>query len=182
MTDTAFFSEPTLISSREEIAEICRFRVAVWAATGKLDASAFGPEGWRDPIDDDACHWIIRHESGSLAAAGRITLHSRLDQVHQANEYLRYGLQFSGPVAAPDRVVVEPRFQGHGLGAQIVDLQDKFAQTMNARVAVRQASETMVRLIVRRGWSLVGPATSDPRFPGASFTVAYRHLSSGHSS
>ncbi|MFM7071331.1 MAG: hypothetical protein ACKO38_05995 [Planctomycetota bacterium] len=65
LAETAFFCEPTLISSREEIAEICRFRVAVWAATGTLGASAFGPEVWRDPIDDDACHWIIRHESDS---------------------------------------------------------------------------------------------------------------------
>jgi GNAT superfamily N-acetyltransferase len=170
------FSEPTFVSSAEDIAEICRFRAAVWAATGTLEPNAFGQDGWRDPVDDDAFHWAIRHSSGRLAAAGRLTFHSQLSLVHQADEYLRYGLDFSGPIAAPDRVVVAPEFQGHGLGAILVDLQDRVARAFGAQFAVRQASDSMARIIARRGWRLVGPASADPRFPGASFTVAYRQI------
>ncbi|MFO0905059.1 MAG: hypothetical protein U0939_18785 [Pirellulales bacterium] len=171
------FSEATAVFDAAGIAEICRFRAAVWSATGLLRPEAFGCEGWRDPVDEHAFHWVVRHvASGLLAAAGRLSLHRGLDQVHQADEYLRYGLAFSGPVAAPDRVVVAPEFQGAGLGALIVDLQDRFARACGAQVAVRQASPSMVRIIKRRGWNLVGPASDDPRFPGAAFTVAYRSL------
>ena len=43
----------------------------------------------------------------------------------------------------------------------------------NWRYAVRQASPTMVRLLLRRGWQVVGPASDDPRFPGISFQVTW---------
>ena len=58
----------------------------------------------------------------------------------------------------------------------LVDLQDRVARAFGAQFAVRQASDSMARIIARRGWRLVGPASADPRFPGASFTVAYRQI------
>lgn len=171
---TAMFTDPVLVTRTSEIAEICRFRAAVLAATGTLRSDAFGAEGWHDPIDEHSRHWIIRHQSGTLAAAGRLSIHAELSAVHQAEEYLRYGIPSEGPIAAPDRVVVAPEFQGQGLGGQLVDIQDREAQSLGARLAVRQASPSMVRLIVERGWIIAGPATLDSRFPGIEFSVAYR--------
>jgi hypothetical protein len=50
------------------------------------------------------------------------------------------------------------------------------AQADGATLAIRQASPRMVKLLMRRGWQLVGPALPDPRFPGVSFTVATKEL------
>jgi GNAT superfamily N-acetyltransferase len=180
MEDTCFGAKmmerllkgPMESTDSEIIAEICRFRARVWKETGKLKNNAFGDDGWRDPIDSHCLHWVIRTEDDTLVAAGRLSIHDTLDEVHQAEEYRRYGLDLPGRVASPDRVVVCPSMQGHGLGWQILEVQDKTAVQQGAQHAVRQASPGMVRLLRRRGWNIVGPASSDPRFPGEVFHVA----------
>jgi GNAT superfamily N-acetyltransferase len=155
------------------ITEICRFRARVWKEIGKLAEGAFGSDGWRDPIDSHSQHWVIRTEDGTLVAAGRLSIHDTLDEVHESREYRQYGLDFPGKIAAPDRVVVCPSMQGRGLGWQILDAQDQAAVEHGARHAVRQASPGMVRLLSRRGWKIVGPASTDSRFPGEVFQVAF---------
>lgn len=170
------FTPPREVTDPDAIAEICRFRARVWAETGHLAQAAFGPEGWRDPIDSHCQQWVIRAADGTLVAAGRLSVHARLEDVHQAEEYRRYGLELEGPVAAPDRVVVASSVQGCGLGRQILDIQDATARQRGARWAVRQASPGMVRLLCQRGWQIVGPASADPRFPGMDFQVAVKDL------
>ena len=158
----------------QEIAEICWFRARVWRAIGQLADGIFAPEGWRDPIDRHCRHWLIRSADGQIVAAGRLSLHATLDEVHQSEEYQRYGLRLEGPIAAPDRVVVCPSAQGSGLGRLILDVQDEAAQQCGARHAVRQASPSMVRLLRHRGWEILGPASPDERFPGVQFSVAVK--------
>jgi hypothetical protein len=166
------FSSPRAVTSRQEILEICRFRAQVWQQTGQLADGAFGADGWLDSIDFECRHWAIRNERGALVATGRLSLHRTLAEVHQAEEYIRYGLISEGPVAAPSCVAVCPSAQGSGLGGAIVEVQDQTAEALGARCAVRQASPGMVRLIRRRGWSVLGPASPDARFVGVQFQVA----------
>ena len=172
------FPLPDEVTDPAEIAEICRFRAQVWRDTGQTAADAFPVQGWRDPIDRVCRHWVIRDPAGQLLAAGRLSVHATLDDVHQAEEYRRYGLDLEGPIAAPDRVVVCPTLQGAGLGRRILDVQDEAARQMGARHAVRQASPGMVRLITQRGWRVVGPASADARFPGVLFQVATKSFAS----
>jgi GNAT superfamily N-acetyltransferase len=169
---------PTEVADPEMVAEICRFRGRVWKETGKLRDDAFGDDGWCDPIDSHCQHWVIRTEDDALVAAGRLSIHDTLDEVHQSEEYRQYGLDLPGRVASPDRVVVCPSMQGRGLGWQILDAQDQAAVQQGAKHAVRQASPGMVRLLRRRGWKIVGPASADARFPGEEFQVAV--VSFGH--
>ena len=163
---------PTEIADPAVIEEICRFRARVWNATGKVRHDAFGADGWRDPFDFRCQHWVIRASDGRLVAAGRLTIYETLGEVQEAEEYHRYGLDLPGPIATPDRVVVCQSMQGRGLGWQILDAQDEAAARQGAIYAVRQASPTMVRLLRRRGWNILGPATADPRFAGVTFQVA----------
>ena len=137
----------------------------MWKACGKLRDDAFGEDGWRDPIDSDCQHWVIRTDDGALVAAGRLSIHESLGRVHQAEEYRRYGLDLPGPVASPDRVVVCPSMQGRGLGWRILDVKDQAAIQQGVQHAVRQASPGMVRLLRKRGWIVLGPASADSRFP-----------------
>ena len=159
------------------IEEICRFRVRVWRQEGQLSSEAFGSGTWRDSVDDGALHWLIRDSRGRLAAAGRLSVHESLEDVHQAEEYLRFELALPGPIAAPDRVVVARFARKAGLGRRILDLQDAAAVARGASHAVRQASPRMVELLKHRGWQVLGPASSDERFPGVAFTAVIKELS-----
>jgi hypothetical protein len=156
------------------IAEICRFRVSVWREEGQLASHAFPNGQWRDSVDDRSTHWLIRDFRGCCAAAGRLSMHRSLAEVYQADEYLRFGLQLPGPVAAPDRVVVARFARAYGLGRQILDLQDAAAQARGALHAVRQASPRMAQLLEHRGWQVLGPASPDDRFPGVEFQVVVK--------
>jgi GNAT superfamily N-acetyltransferase len=156
--------------------EIYAFRAAVWQSAGGLAPGAFPAGHWRDAHDAAAMHWVVRGTDDRLLAAARLTLHPTLEEVPEAEEYLRYGLRLSGPIAAPARVVVCPSVQRLGLGRRLLDVQDRAARRSAARYAVRQASPAMIRLLRPRGWVVVGPARLDPRFPGVPFEVAVLDL------
>jgi GNAT superfamily N-acetyltransferase len=157
---------------RETINEICRFRVRVWLATAGVAPTAFPTKTWRDRVDDVAQHWICRDAAGRLLACGRLAMHASIREMIEPHEYERFGLQVSGSIAAPDRVVVLPAAQGQGLAGRLLDKQHAASKAAGAVCALRQASPKMARLLVRRGWKLYGPASTDWRFPGIQFTVA----------
>jgi len=161
---------------QQVIAEICRFRVSVWREEGQLASHAFPNGQWRDPVDDQSSHWVIRDFRGCLAAAGRLSMHHSLAEVHQGEEYLRFVLELPGPVAAPDRVVVARFARACDLGRLILNLQDAAAQARGASHAVRQASPRMVQLLKHRGWRVLGPASPDDRFPGVEFQVVVKEF------
>ena len=158
------------------IEEICRFRVRVWREAGQLASHAFPGGLWRDAADAQATHWLIRNSTGRCAAAGRLTMHESLADVYQSQEYLRFGLDLTGPIAAPDRVVVAGFARGSGLGRQILDLQDSAAEARGATHAVRQASPRMTELLEHRGWRKLGAASPDARFPGVEFQVVMKEF------
>ena len=163
-------------SNPDVITEICRFRVSVWREEHQLAYGAFPAGEWRDECDDSALHWLLRDSRQRLAAAGRLTMHDSLAEVDQCHEYSRFELDLAGPVAAPDRVVVARFARGHGLGRQLLDLQDAAAHARGAAYAVRQASPRMAQLLANRGWEVLGPASADPRFPDVDFLATLKRF------
>ena len=166
---------PVEVTDAATLEAISRLRVVVWRETGSLAPGAFPDGVWWDPIDAHARHWVFRRD-GEVVAAGRLSIHPRLEEVWQAEEYLAAELDLEGPVAAPDRVVVARSAQGRGLASRLVEVQDAAAVEAGARHAVRQASPAMQRLVGERGWRGVGPASIDPRFPGVPFQIMTRDL------
>jgi GNAT superfamily N-acetyltransferase len=174
MRDSSLYSAPIEINDESTIADICLLREKVWRDTGNLVPNAFGPNGWRDPVDSHCQHWIIIDRRETVVAAGRLSVHDRLADVHESHEYLKYGINLPGRYANPDRVVVDQSIAGHGLGRKILDAQDAAIRAENIGYSVRQASPAMVRLLLRRGWHVAGSATPDRRFPGVEFSVVIR--------
>ena len=174
MQDKNLYSAPIEVSDETAIADICLLRERVWRDTGHLIPNAFGPSGWRDPIDTHCRHWIILDRDDTIVAAGRLSVHDQITDVHESDQYLIYGINFPGIFANPDRVVVDQRISGHGLGRKILDAQDAAITSENIVYSVRQASPRMVRLLLNRGWHVAGAASSDPRFPGMDFSVVIR--------
>ena len=149
---------------------IYRLRATVWRETGDVAQAAFADGRWCDEYDPTGLHWVIR-DAEALVAAARLTVHERLADVPEAEEYAAAGLDLEGRIAAPARVVVAAAARRHGLAAQLLDAQDAAARAAGCAYAVRQSSPAMSRLLARRGWRDVGAAGLDERFPGVRFEV-----------
>ena len=154
--------------------EIYQFRARVWSESHDLAPDAFPSGKWQDRHDENAQHWAVFDSQGKIAGSARLTLHQALEDVVEPEQYLRYGVECDGLIAAPDRVVVCPAARRQGIANRLLDVQDQAALAAAAVCAIRQASPAMCRLIQKREWQLLGPASIDPRFPDLVFTVAMR--------
>jgi hypothetical protein len=81
--------------------EIYRLRADVWSMTNGMCSSAFPDGVWRDPVDEDARHWIITDSSDYIVAAARLSLHETLDEVTEPFQYQRYGVGRRRAAATP---------------------------------------------------------------------------------
>ena len=164
---------PTLVTDPRTIDAICRFRAAVWIRTGLTRAGAFPDGRWRDRYEEASRHWAIRY-GGEIVAAARLSLHERLEEVPEADEYLAAGLRLEGPAAAPARVVVARPWRRHGLAARLIQAQDRAAAEAGAAFGVTQSAPAMRRVRERHGWRRAAPAAPDDRFPAVAFEVMVR--------
>ena len=170
------FSGPEQVTDPPTLEAIYRLRATVWHETGDVAQAAFADGRWSDEHDPAALHWVIR-DGEALVAAARLSVHERLADVPEAEEYAAAGLRLEGRIAAPARVVVAAAARRHGLAGQLLDAQDAAARAAGCAYAVRQSSPAMSRLLERRGWRDAGPAGRDERFPGVRFEVMVLELS-----
>jgi GNAT superfamily N-acetyltransferase len=96
--------------------EIGRLRVEAWRT--EVPEAGDMPV-WIDEFDPEARHWAI-FDHGILVAAARLSLHSHLGEVPDAESYA--GL-FTAPLPSPigslNRLVVHPAARGHGLSKRL---------------------------------------------------------------
>ena len=170
------FAGPERVTDAGTLEAIYRLRAAVWRETGDIAQAAFGDGRWSDEHDPASTHWAVR-DGDELVAAARLSVHERLADVPEAEEYAAAGLRLEGRIAAPARVVVAASARRHGLAAQLLDAQDEAGRAAGCTFAVRQSSPAMSRLLARRGWRDAGPAGRDERFPGVRFEVMVLELS-----
>ena len=168
--------EPERVTDGPTLEAIYRLRASVWRETGDIAQAAFGDGRWSDEHDPSSLHWVVRGDAGELVAAARLSVHERLADVPEAEEYTAVGLDLEGRIAAPARVVVAAAARRHGLAGRLLDAQDEAARAAGCTYAVRQSSPAMRRLLARRGWRDVGPAGRDDRFPGVRFEVMVLEL------
>lgn len=170
------FRGPERVGDEPTLEAIYRLRAAVWRETGDIAQAAFADGRWSDEHDPASTHWVFRDDAGELVAAARLSVHERLADVPEAEEYTAAGLRLEGRIAAPARVVVAAAARRHGLASRLLDAQDAEARTAGCAFAVRQSSPAMSRLLQRRGWQDAGPAGADERFPGVRFHVMVLEL------
>lgn len=174
---TAGLRGPERVTDPPTLDAIYRLRVNVWLQTATASPSAFPDGRWCDAQDADSVHWGIRHE-GELVAAIRLSMHERLADVPDAEEYLAVGLRLEGPIAAPARLVVAARARRYGLSAQLRDAWMQAAHGARCTFGVCQASPDGRRILRSRGWYEAGPAAADERFPGVEFVIMVLDLGS----
>jgi GNAT superfamily N-acetyltransferase len=170
------FRGPERVRDAPSLEAIYRLRAAVWRETGDIAQAAFADGRWSDEHDPASLHWVVRDATGELVAAARLSVHERLAEVPEAEEYAAVGLRLAGRIASPARVVVAAAARRHGLAGRLLDAQDAAAREAGCAFAVRQSSPAMSRLLRRRGWRDAGLARADERFPGVRFEVMVLEL------
>ena len=163
-----------LVTDSDTIDQIFRFRAKVWTGINGVAADAFPSGRWQDQHDANAHHWIVTNSENRIVGSARLNLHEQIEDVVEAEQYQRYSVQCDGLIAAPDRVVVCASARRQGIAQRLLDAQHDASVRAGVSCALRQASPSMCRLISKRDWQLLGPATIDPRFPETAFTVAVR--------
>ena len=167
----------TKVDAPATLEEIYKFRARVWDSSKGIAVNAFPTGKWQDQHDATALHWIVTNADNQMVGAARLSLHERMEDVVEPEQYLRYGVECDGLIAAPDRVVVCPSARRQGIAQRLLDVQNEASVDAGAACALRQASPAMCRLVEKRDWHLLGPASIDPRFPNIVFTVALRAFS-----
>lgn len=166
---------PIEVSGEEVLERIGRFRFDVWNAAGLVVPEAFPGGTWRDPLDAVARHWVVEVD-GRLAGAIRYTQFDRLDDMPEAAQYRKVGLDVPGPYGLPERLIVDPAHQGLGLADLLGTTVREAAIAQGARCLVVEASPAMVPRLLRRGRRHLGPGAHDPRFPTVSFQLMLTDL------
>jgi predicted GNAT family N-acyltransferase len=139
--------------------KIGRLRVQAWRSE---TPGAADMETWLDEFDRSARHWAV-FDHGVLVASARLTTHSALAEVPDAESYLGV---FQEPPAAPigslNRLVVHPSARGQGLSKRLDLVRLEAAEKMGCRsVIVSTASGPhRVNQLIGWGFELIGHGPS----------------------
>ncbi|MEI6455059.1 MAG: GNAT family N-acetyltransferase [bacterium] len=101
--------------------EIVALREKVWNLSEKYVAEKYFKNKFSDGYDQEAYHWIVKSE-GTIIASSRLSVHKSISQVPDIN-YIEEKLikQLQLPVGSINRLVIDPAWQGHGIG-RMMDL------------------------------------------------------------
>ena len=94
---TVTFRGPERAADTPTLEAIYRLRAAVWRETGDVAQAAFADGRWSDEHDAASTHWVIR-DGEELVAAARLSVHERLADVPEAEEYAAAGVRLDGRI------------------------------------------------------------------------------------
>jgi phenylacetate-CoA ligase len=166
---------PIEVTDRNLIDAICRFRVEVWSATGRLAPGAFPDGTWRDEWDDRCRHLVVM-QGDRIVAAARWGVYRSLSEAPEADQYKEMQLELDGPIAVVERVVVSTAVSHLGLSVALLNAIQEKLRADGVKYEIGQVSPSMLRLMRRRGREILGPAAPDPRFPGLEFRLVLHRL------
>lgn len=157
-----------LVSGEDWLARIARFRVDVWQSYGILAEGYYIDGRCLEEQDQEAIHLVIL-AGDRLCGAVRYNDYAQLADCPLASSYRAAGIELSGPIAIPERMVVDPEFARQGIWAELSDRLLQLCVERKARYMISECSELVARAMRKRGRQSLGMAPIDPRFPGARF-------------
>ena len=101
--------------------EIISLREKVWNLSEKYVAEKYFKNRFSDDYDPGAYHWIVR-SNGRIIASSRLSYHENTGDIPDLR-YIGKDLLKSlvVPVGSINRLVIDPQWQGHGIG-RMMDL------------------------------------------------------------
>jgi GNAT superfamily N-acetyltransferase len=156
----------TLIRVRGDDADVLTvvgaLRLEAWGRLLGPDAAAarFGV----DHHDAGAWHCLALDE-GAPVAAGRLTVHSDLDDLPESTSFGPYRGQMRVPLGFASRLVVHPAHQGRGHAARIIVDRLVLAAELDLLEVWGETRLHKVHGLTRHGYEPVGPSP-DHSVPG----------------
>lgn len=157
----ALMSEPLIlreIHDADELEAVFRLRVRAWRA--RVTAFPDDLERWTDAFDARGFHWGV-WDGRRLAAAGRLTVHDRLEDVPSPEVFQPvFPEGLAGRIGVLTRLVVDPDYAGTGLSRRLDEVRLEAARAQGCRTVIGSTYVGQSRLEVLKaaGFAVAGEA------------------------
>jgi len=117
-------------------AEIISLREKVWNLSEKYVAEKYFKNRFSDGYDQSAFHWVVRVE-GRVVASSRLSYHEEINQIPDLQYIDKELLQnLIVPVGSINRLVIDPKFQGQGIGRMMDLVRFEKCRSLNCRTVI----------------------------------------------
>jgi hypothetical protein len=111
---------------------------------------------------DDAGAWhCLVLDDGVLVAAGRLTVHSTLDDLPESTSFGPYLGRMRAPLGLASRLVVHPAHQRRGHAARIIVDRLALAAELDLHEVWGETRRQQVNGLTRHGYEPLGPSPDD---------------------
>lgn len=132
------------------------FRYYIWQNEGYTPAKS-DERIWLDKFDEKAVHWIVC-QNASIIGSARLTIHKNLEDIPDAEDFIKLTLAVVPPIACINRLVVSPTMRGKGIASWLDRQRILKAQEFDAKTILGEVLETRVPAIVKHGFVKIGTA------------------------
>ncbi len=158
--------EPVEVQDPEVIREIVfGLRVEAWRSVGVLLDGTFPADVCEDDHEDHSLHWVIRG-GDRIVAAARMCVHDSIAALPDAEFFVGLELDAAPPLAALNRLVVDPEYQHRGFSYALDQIRIRKAAELGCRSVWGVAPPIRWGPLQRQGFQVVAPVnpTSSPRW------------------
>ncbi len=148
------FIEAAQHKSTHLLGQIARLRHTAWSHGMSEEFTGYSLEHWIEPLDIDACLWIIMDDYRPVAS-GRMTTHGSTDTLPDSTFYDGINLECSAPIASLNRLVVSPEYRRLGIGERLVSIRTEMAWQRGARTVIVDCAEERIGSLTKLGFTMV---------------------------
>ena len=149
-------------SDRDLLAAVGALRFQAWCPI--VGSSAASSRFGIDEHDAVARHTVV-FDDGALVAAGRLTIHTHLDDLPEWASFGPYVAEMRVPLGLASRLVVDPGHAHRGFAGLVIADRLQLAADHGLREVWGETRWNQVGGLTRHGYELVGPS-ADHSVPG----------------
>jgi len=119
-----------LLTDTWRLHEIYDLRLNAWEHTGKNEFvnRQLYPNGWYDPLDESAFHWVVINDQNKIIASARLNLFYSFEEFPYQPSVKNLLLPDVVPFAFFSRLVVHPHYRQNGLSRQLFTSRASFCE------------------------------------------------------
>lgn len=151
---------------------------------GKLRELAWRDAGYNLPkstwivnsdYDNDTIHFLVFLKN-NLVGAARLTFHDSIDSLQDAEYYTPFIEHIPAPIASVTKVVVDPLYQGRGIGSFLHALCIEHAERASAACIACDVREEKTAIVKRLGYKQIGLTGIQDGWPDWDWAVMLKIL------
>lgn len=122
--------QPIFLTDESRLPEIYQLRLKVWEQSGKCEFvnRTLYPNGWNDPLDEVAFHWIVVNPENEIIASARLNIFNTLEEFPYYNSVKTFLLPSHLSFGFFSRLVVHPHYSNQGLSRKLFQGRNRFCE------------------------------------------------------